>query len=92
MKIRSTITIVLSGILALQISAQELTPQNKKRVDDYEWPTDRTVLKKLTQWRDLKFGVIFHWGLYTVPGILESWVLCGEDVDWITNFRRKDLR
>ena len=91
MKIRSTITIVLSGILALQISAQELPPQNKKRVDDYEWPTDRTVLKKLAQWRDLKFGVIFHWGLYTVPGILESWVLCGEDVDWITNFRRKDL-
>lgn len=91
MKIRSTITIVLSGILALQISAQELPPQNKKRVDDYEWPTDRTVLKKLAQWRDLKFGVIFHWGLYTVPGILESWVLCGEDVDWITNFRRKEL-
>lgn len=29
MKIRSTITIVLSGILALQISAQELPPQIK---------------------------------------------------------------
>lgn len=50
--------------------------------DGYEWPTDQAVLKKLDQWQDLKFGVLFHWGLYSVPGICESWPLCSED--WIT--------
>ena len=51
-----------------------------KQSSTYEWPEDSLVLKKLDQWRDLKFGVIFHWGLYAVPGIVESWALCSEDV------------
>lgn len=46
---------------------------------DYVWPTDHTVIKKLDEWRDLKFGVMFHWGLYSVPGISESWPLCSEE-------------
>ena len=44
----------------------------------YEWPTDSLVLKKLDHWQDLKFGVLFHWGLYSVPGIVESWALCSK--------------
>ena len=51
--------------------------------NDYTWPTDSLVLKKLDAWQDLKFGVLFHWGLYSVPGIVESWSICSEDVDWI---------
>ena len=57
-----------------------------KQSSTYEWPEDSLVLKKLDQWRDLKFGVIFHWGLYAVPGIVESWALCSEDVDWISRY------
>lgn len=49
----------------------------------YVWPTDSLVLKKLDAWKDQKFGVLFHWGLYSVPGIVESWSICSEDVDWI---------
>lgn len=45
----------------------------------YEWPTDPEVLKKLDQWQDLKLGIMFHWGVYSVPGISESWALCSED-------------
>ena len=52
--------------------------------DGYEWPTDTEVLKKLDAWQDLKFGVLMHWGLYSIPGIVESWSICSEDVDWIT--------
>ncbi|HTG56744.1 MAG TPA: alpha-L-fucosidase, partial [Niabella sp.] len=48
----------------------------------YEWPTDPQVKQKLDQWQDQKFGMIIHWGLYAVPGIIESWSLCSED--WIT--------
>lgn len=53
----------------------------------YVWPEDSAVLAKLDAWQDLKFGVLFHWGLYSVPGIVESWSVCSEDVDWI---RRPD--
>lgn len=45
----------------------------------YEWPTDPAVLEKLDQWQDLKFGIMFHWGVYSIPGITESWLLCSED-------------
>lgn len=47
----------------------------------YEWPTDPQVKEKLDKWQDQKFGMIIHWGLYAVPGIIESWALCSED--WI---------
>lgn len=47
----------------------------------YQYPTEPDVRQKLEQWRDLKFGMIIHWGLYSVPGIIESWELCNED--WI---------
>lgn len=49
----------------------------------YVWPTEENVLKSLDKWQDLKFGVLFHWGLYSVPGIVESWSICSEDEDWI---------
>lgn len=47
--------------------------------ETYQWPTDPEVLEKLDKWQDLKFGVIFHWGLYSVEGINESWPLCSEE-------------
>ena len=53
-----------------------------KQADGYEWPTDPQVLAKLSDWQDLKFGALIHWGLYAVPGIVESWSICNED--WIT--------
>lgn len=57
--------------------------------DGYIWPSDKAVAEKLAEWQKLKFGVIFHWGLYSIPGIVESWSICAEDVDWIN--RRTDL-
>lgn len=47
----------------------------------YEAPTDPEVVAKLDKWQDLKFGMIVHWGVYAVPGMIESWALCSED--WI---------
>lgn len=62
---------------------------------EYTPPTDPKVLDKLDQWQDLKFGMIIHWGLYAVPGIVESWSICSEDVDWIprdSNMRYEDYK
>ena len=63
-------------LLALSLAGVQARAQ-----EGYVWPTDPEVLQKLDHWQDLKFGVLMHWGLYSVPGIVESWNLCNED--WI---------
>ena len=45
---------------------------------EYEYPTDPLVRQKLEKWRDQKFGIMMHWGIYSVEGIRESWLLCNE--------------
>ena len=76
----------MKGIIAVFAMALSLTGWAQdngvhKRSSSYEWPTDELVVKKLKDWQDLKFGVLLHWGIYAVPGIIESWSLCDED--WI---------
>jgi alpha-L-fucosidase len=70
-------------ILALAVICGQVVAQknNQKNSQEYQWPTDALVKQKLDQWQDLKFGMIIHWGLYAVPGIVESWALCSED--WV---------
>lgn len=68
----SMIICLLSGVLSAQDN--NVHPQSR----EYEWPDEPAVLQKLDQWQDLKFGMIIHWGLYAVPGIIESWELCSE--------------
>lgn len=65
------------------IHAQEVQGFVHQRSDSYVWPTEQEVLNKLDTWQDQKFGVLFHWGLYSVPGIVESWSICSEDEEWI---------
>lgn len=73
-------------LLVLSYSQVSLRGQGNAHIqsNQYEWPTDSLVSMKLEKWRDQKFGMIIHWGLYAVPGIVESWTLCSEDVDWIS--------
>lgn len=86
-KIRLSFALALMGV-AGAVNAQQQGFVHEKS-DSYVWPTDTAVLSKLDKWQDAKFGVLMHWGLYSVPGIVESWSICSEDVDWIG--RRKDL-
>ena len=74
--------LVLSAGAALCARAQEENSYVHEQSDGYEWPSDPAVLQKLDAWQDLKFGVLIHWGLYSVPGIVESWSICNED--WVT--------
>ncbi len=79
--------LIWATFLTLNFTVQNVSAQSfvheQSSVSDYVWPEDAQVLEKLDRWQDLKFGVIFHWGLYSVPGIVESWSICSEDVDWI---------
>jgi len=44
--------------------------------------TDPLAVKKLEEWKDWKFGLLMHWGPYSIWGIVESWSLCPEDEGW----------
>ncbi len=43
---------------------------------------DPLVRAKLEKWQDLKFGLMMHWGAYSVWGIVESWSICPEEYEW----------
>lgn len=49
----------------------------------YQPPSDPKVASKLSQWGDKKFGLFMHWGIYSIPGIVESWSINSEDASWI---------
>ena len=74
----SSVAGALLAAMTLNVSAQSYVHEQSK---DYIWPTDPKVVAKLQDWQDLKFGVLLHWGLYSVPGMVESWAITSED--WI---------
>lgn len=82
------LVLALSAGFTTQIQAQEAQSfvHQQSNTEDYVWPTDPQVLTKLKHWQDQKFGVLMHWGLYSVPGIVESWSICSED--WIVRERK----
>ncbi|MCB0531947.1 MAG: alpha-L-fucosidase [Lewinellaceae bacterium] len=66
--------------LALLFLPLTLTAQQHPH--QYIQPTDPLVRQNLDEWRDLKFGLLMHWGTYSQWGIVESWSLCPEDEGW----------
>jgi alpha-L-fucosidase len=50
--------------------------------ENYVPERDPLVLKKLSRWQDVKFGLLMHWGPYSQWGVVESWSICPEDEEW----------
>ncbi|WP_288425099.1 alpha-L-fucosidase [uncultured Spirosoma sp.] len=71
--------LALCLLTAFGASAQQHSEQNNSH---YVAPTDPVVKQKLSQWQDIKFGLLMHWGTYSERGIVESWSLCPEDEGW----------
>lgn len=67
-------------LIVITVSAQE-------RKDYYPDP-DPAIQARLEEWKDLKFGLLMHWGAYSQWGIVESWSICPEDVGWATGARK----
>ena len=74
-------------LLMLLVSAIMFPLAAQDHDERYVPETDPLVLQKLEEWQDLKFGLLMHWGPYSQWGIVESWSICAEDVDWC---RRKN--
>lgn len=82
MKLKNHFFFIIIILSALLFSYSGNAQQNvHQQSTQYEWPADEKIKAKLDKWQDKKFGMIIHWGLYAVPGIIESWNLCNED--WI---------
>lgn len=73
--------ILMLGIILISGNTYAQHDNLHRRSSVYEAPKDPLVIQKLDKWQDLKFGMIIHWGVYAVPGMIESWALCSED--WI---------
>jgi alpha-L-fucosidase len=58
--------------------------QNNERkitLDEQLADTSSIIKNKISQWQDLKFGFLIHWGIYSQWGVVESWSICNES--WI---------
>lgn len=71
----------LVAIFCINIGSSAIAQMSTHQQIANQWPSESLVREKLELWRDQKFGMIIHWGLYSVPGIVESWQLCSEN--WI---------
>lgn len=59
-----------------------LISQNEHHDVKYFPESDTSVLNKIEEWQDLKFGLLMHWGPYSQWGIVESWSICPEEYGW----------
>ncbi len=66
------LTLALFSALALNTIAQ---------TGPYVPTADNLAARK--KFQDLKFGLFIHWGIYSIPGIVESWSINSEDATWI---------
>jgi alpha-L-fucosidase len=66
------LVLVLSGSFACaQHEEQKYYPDPNPRIQE-----------RIEQWKDIKFGLLMHWGPYSQWGIVESWSICPEDEPW----------
>lgn len=70
--------IILFGFFA----AVALSPVSAQENYPFVFETDSLAVKKIEEWKDWKFGLLMHWGTYSIWGIVESWSLCPEDEGW----------
>ncbi len=58
---------------------------------EYHPDPDPAINQRLDEWKDLKFGLLMHWGTYSQWGIVESWSICPEDLSWATGGRKPGI-
>jgi alpha-L-fucosidase len=69
-----------SLLLVLMLTVS-VCAQNEKReitLDEQQPDTSSIIKNKISQWQDLKFGFLMHWGIYSQWGVVESWSICNE--------------
>ncbi len=68
-----------------------ITINSNAQHSQYYPDPDTAIQHRLEEWKDLKFGLLMHWGTYSQWGIVESWSICPEDLGWATGARKKGV-
>ena len=63
------------GLDAQEIAENERQAEIRRHAANYTYPDRKELLDKIEWFRDQKFGLMIHWGLYNLLGIKESWPL-----------------
>jgi alpha-L-fucosidase len=74
-------------LLVFMVCALNAKAQHKEYFPD----PDPAIQQRLEEWKDLKFGLLMHWGTYSQWGIVESWSICPEDLSWAASGRKKGI-
>ena len=77
----------LTIFIILITSSFQLTAQHH----EYHPDPDTSIHSRLEEWKDLKFGLLMHWGPYSQWGIVESWSICPEDLSWASGGRKPGI-
>ncbi len=69
---------LFAGLMLLAVVDGYAHPSDQKYIPD----PDPAIQRRIEAWRDLKFGLLMHWGPYSQWGVVESWSICSEDEPW----------
>lgn len=78
------------GKMGVIVAAACLKPAPESKDKGYIPPVEQDVRDNIAAWQDLKFGMFIHWGTYSQTGVVESWSICPENVDWQYKARPQD--
>jgi len=72
------------GVLSAQENISDRYSRDAKRpiAEEMQPETNPIIVERLSDWQDLKFGFMVHWGPYSQWGVVESWSICNEP--WIS--------
>ncbi|GAF08490.1 alpha-L-fucosidase [Paenibacillus pini JCM 16418] len=68
-----------------QVPVVEQGVHNYSSEEKWVRPEEPLLLERLEWFKDQKLGLMMHWGPYSQLGIVESWALSDEDVEWSRN-------
>ena len=88
---------LIAAVCALQLTTHAQTPVTdttnttpaqryvaieRDYADEQQPESNPILLDRLEDWKDLKFGFMVHWGIYSQWGVVESWSICSEP--WVS--------
>jgi len=76
----NAVKLSISASIVLSLFFNKLSAQPD--VQNYIPDPDPRIRQRIEEWKDLKFGLLMHWGAYSQWGIVESWSICPEDESW----------
>lgn len=70
---KKIITLLLLLLFIMNAGVSQMASTTKKLSDD----------ERMSWWRDAKFGMFIHWGVYSIPGGERDGKICGGGAEWI---------